>query len=165
MFRLLWKLPEGHAELAGGEFGYDTQETAMASAKVLCTTAGGTVLVTQDIAEVTMAPAVTSLVSKPEVPETVYRGGLKSLAAPVSAPEPEGPQVEIVARDPRQAARPRLLIVDRKATPAELVGHLMVVAEGKIVKNAFGGLAADEMPLTSEEAVEVVNALRGNLSS
>lgn len=49
----------------------------------------------------------------------------------------------------------------RKATGAEIVGHLMVVAEGRIVKNAFGDLQLTDMPLVGEEIGLVNNALQG----
>lgn len=139
--------------MQGGDLSrdeYETQEEAMAEAKELAN-GGAAVLVLEAVAWVKMAPTVTLLKTPttPTAPVVVYRShaGLVDSEAPEEAPRT--PQV-----------RPRLLVLkDRRATPAELVGHLMVVAEGKIVKNAYGGLTMDEMPLKDDEAELVQSAL------
>lgn len=142
MYRLLWKLKDT-TEIANGAGEYDTREQALASAKTICQTAGHTVIVTQDMDEVQMAPMVSSL--QPVPPGVVYRGAV--------------PAIDETPRTPQ--SKPRLLIVrDRRATPAEIFGHLMVVAEGHIVKNAFGALSIEDMPLNPEELAEVTEALR-----
>lgn len=143
MFRLYVDWPE----LAGRVF--ESHEDAMVEAKKLCTKPGDVVVITQDISEVRMAPVVSSLVPAAVPPATVYRGPIAPLA---------GEEEVLEARVPR--ATPRLLVVpDRRATPAEMVGHLMVVAEGKIVKNAFGALEIGDMPLTPAELAMIE---RGN---
>jgi hypothetical protein len=107
----------------------------------------------QEVGRVAVEPVVTMTLEPPQ-PKVVYRdAGLKSQAAlELEAEEPESPK-----REPQ--VKPRLLIVDRKATPAELVGHLMVVAEGRIVKNAFGALEIGDMPLAGWETQAVQKAL------
>lgn len=150
-FRLLTKEKDGRVELAGDGPGYTGQSEAMESAKILCQTSGATILVVQDVAEVQMAPLVSTL-TEPVTPKgPVYR----SAAAAVQA------EVDEIVGPPRvPQTRPRLLVLkDRQATPAEVVGHLMVVAEGRVVKNAFGGLTLDELPLVGAEIAEVASAL------
>lgn len=124
-------------------------------AKAFCLKYGGLVIVTQDVARVEMAPVVEVL--NAPLPDSVYRdGGLKSIAA--LELEAEGPKVDVVKRAVGEV-RPRLLVLQRRPTPAEIVSHLMVVAEGRIVKNAFGALELEDMPLTAEERGPVLAAL------
>lgn len=110
------------------------------------------VIVTQDVAKVEMAAVVDELLPMALLPKLMYRG-----------PGPEVTAEEAYTGPPRAAqSKPRLLIVQgRKATGAEIVGHLMVVAEGRIVKNAFGDLQLTDMPLVGEEIGLVNNALQG----
>lgn len=110
-----------------------------------------TLYLVQEIGRVAIEPVITMTMAHP--PRPVPRS-----ADPVVQDEPEEPK-----RDPQ--AKPRLLVIDRKATPAEITGYLMVVAEGRIVKNAFGALELADMPLSGAEHLEVANALRGNLAS
>jgi hypothetical protein len=114
-----------------------------------------TLFLVQEIGKVSIEPVVTMTLAPPTPPpHQVYRGGMMS-----------PPEVELAEEGPKRdpQVKPRLLIVDRKATPAELVGHLMVVADGHIVKNAFGALELEDMPLQGTEVQEVANALRRNL--
>jgi hypothetical protein len=154
MFRLLWKHPD-RVERIAEEF--NTYDDALVSAKTMVQTAGTVVVVTQDVSEVTMAPSVVPLVPTP--PAAVYRESFDNHGIVSTRPEPpENPKVDVVKRAPQ--ARPRLLVLtDRQAKPSEVVEHLMVVAQGQIVKNAFGALELDDMPLTPSEMVEVKRAL------
>jgi hypothetical protein len=119
---------------------------------------GGKVIITQDVAEVAMAPMVVTLSAPP--PGPVYRSD-QSEHGPgyrLRTPEPQAevPTVDVVKTT---AARPRLLITPGRPSKEDYMRHLMVVAEGRIVKNAFGALELDEMPLTPAEAAEVRSAL------
>lgn len=121
----------------------------------------------QEIGRVAMEPVVTieaaaeesSGLPAPTIPHHIapHRDGdpaltLPQLASAIQEAKEAGP-----ARDPQ--VKPRLLVINRRATGAELVGHLMVVAEGRIVKNAFGPLELEDMPLTEAERPEVLRAL------
>jgi hypothetical protein len=144
MFRLLISDPD-LAPLAD-QTEFEELFAARDAAKVFCLKHGGSVIVTQDVAKVEMAPVVEVLVAHQSGP--VYR----TAAEPVVVDDSSVPRVP--------QTRPRLLVLaDRRATPAELVNHLMVVAEGKIVKNAFGALEPDDMPLTPEEKLLVARGL------
>lgn len=121
-----------------------------------------TLYLVQEIGKVAIEPVVTMTLEQPPQPKAVYRGEAddRPEAPPVLAP---------VADTVHPQAKPRLLILDRVATPAEIVGHLMVVARSAkdgtmcIVKNAFGALDLEDMPLQGTEVQEVANALRRNL--
>lgn len=127
---------------------YDNQDAALTAARGLCTEFGWWVIVAQDINEVKMAPVVSSF--SPPPPGQVMR-----LASPNDLEPDTG-----IPRQPK--SKPRLLVVpDRRATPAEIYGNLMVVAEGRIVKNAFGALELADMPLTDEERPLVIEAMKG----
>lgn len=56
-------------------------------------------------------------------------------------------------------ARTRLLILDRPALPGERRLAEMVVAEGVIIKNKWGGCTLGEMRLTPAERKKVQSAL------
>lgn len=148
MFHLLKYNPSlgTHFELAV-DVAYEDHDTALSDAKRLCLTEG-TITVVQDVDEVKMAAVVSSFKAPPSPSSVVYRDALGT------------EQFEGVApRTPQ--AKPRLLIVkDRRATPAEIFGHLMVIAEGKVIKNAFGALEVGDMPLSSTELALVVEALK-----
>lgn len=158
MFRLLVQDPSTAHQVNRSEF--QDLPDARDEAKQFCRKYGGVVLVTQDVARVEMAPVVDVLTETPTPPPgPVYRNaGLKSQVALELELEEDSPKVAVI-RSMADSSR-RLLVVDRRATPAELVGHMMVVAEGKIVKNAFGALELGDMPLTGAELAEVTAALR-----
>jgi hypothetical protein len=149
MFRLLKaNLGTGpHFELAEDK-EYTNYHEAQDAAKRLCLSIGK-VHVVQDVAVVELAPTVVTLtnLTPPEpvqvAPMVVYRG---------PDHEPEGPP-----RVPQ--AKPRLLVSVGRPSKDDYMKYLMVVAEGKIVKNAFGALTLEDMPLTGPERAEVVNAL------
>lgn len=156
MFRLLRssQAPGGELEPGPPELidinGYPDYESALAGAKDLCQRRGRAIIIMQEVAEVQMAPAVVSLSAPISPPQgAVFRGET-------------APSVDTAAETPRvPRATPRLLVVEgRRATVAELFGHLMVVAEGRIVKNAFGALELADMPLSAPELVEVTAALK-----
>lgn len=127
-----------------------TSEGAQTQAKSLAAKyPNETLYLVQEVGRVAIEPVVTMTLEPP--PKGPVMRGLPPMDEPDEEPvEPRTPK-----------AKPRLLIVpDRRATPAELVGHLMVVAEGKIVKNAFGALELADMPLTPEELSGVTTALK-----
>lgn len=126
---------------------YTTMESAKdAARKYVANHQVKSVYLVQEFAKVAVEPVITMTEAPP--PEPVYR------AAAVPVPEAE----DTTPRQPQ--TKPRLLIVpDRRATPAEIFGHLMVVAEGQIVKNAFGALELADMPLVGDEVATVTNAL------
>ena len=148
-YRLLKRHSSADVELASPET-YATATEASNVAGVLCREQGWTVLVVQDIAEVQMAPTVVSLTPPaPAPPLKVYRGAVE--------PEPE------YAGPPRvPEAKPRLLVLPlRQPTEAELAKYLMVVAQGKVIKNTFGALEVPDMPLKPDEYLEVKRAMQG----
>lgn len=126
----------------------DDKTVAIDAAKQLCQ-AGFTVVVAEAVVEVKVAPVVVELRQPPPIPTVVYRN------APVNSQEPDP---ETTARVPQ--ARPRLLISKDRPPTEDYMKHLMVVAEGRIVKNAFGALELDDMPLTAEERALVLEALK-----
>jgi len=150
-YRLLKRHSSIDVELASSET-YATATEASDAAGVLCRQQGWTVLVVQDIAEVQMAPTVVSLTPpSPASPAVVYRGPVE--------PEPE-PEYAGPPRVPE--AKPRLLVLPlRQPTEAELAKYLMVVAQGKVIKNTFGALEVPDMPLKPDEYLEVKRAMQG----
>jgi hypothetical protein len=147
---------EDSGDLAVVAKEYASREGALEAAKALCRLHQWSLLVVQDMDEVQMAAVVVQSYAPPPPPAPVQRSSLEVLAAHnAEALLEDGPP-----RAPQ--ARPKLLILNRRATPDELMGHLIVVAEGRIVKNAFGGFTHDDildMPITAEERLAVVNAL------
>jgi hypothetical protein len=131
------------------------EELTDAAKQLAASNPSETYFLVQEIGRVAFEPVVTMTLAPPPLqPTVIYRGQPVPGSELPASTEPDGPK-----REPQ--VKPRLLIVDRKATPAELVGHLMVIAEGRIVKNAFGSLELADMPLSSAEHIEVAAVLRG----
>ena len=107
--------------------------------------------IVQEVGTVLVQPVVTLTTAAPAAapPLKVYRGAVE--------PEPE------YAGPPRvPEAQPRLLVLSlRQPTEAELAKYLMVVAQGKVIKNTFGALEVPDMPLKPDEYLEVKRAMQG----
>lgn len=168
-FRLLMhQAGESAVHFATGQ-DFTTQTEAVAEAKgMLEAQPTWTILVTEDVAVISLAPTVVEL--RPGTPP------VSQLPAPTiphrTEPGRDGDQVlnqvqlekaiqdAAAAGPPRvPAARPRLLITATRPSNEEYMRHMMVVAEGKIVKNSFGPLELDDMPLTPIEREQVMHAL------
>ena len=130
---------------------YQTSEAVQEAArKYLAEYPGDVLYLVQEFAKVAVEPVIT-LTSTPVMPPgPVYRGAMNSASATDT-------DEEAVSRTPQ--IRPRLLVSVVTPSKEDYMRYLMVVAEGRIVKNAFGALELEDMPLTVEERMEVLHAL------
>lgn len=131
---------------------YPSRDGALEAAKLLCGQHQWCLVVVQDTDEVQMAAVVVNSFVPPQPPPSP-----KMVSRDIPALSMFNDELDGTPRQPQK--KPKLLVLNRVVTAEELATYQMIVEKGQIIKNAFGALEVEDMPLNTEELLQVKRAL------